>query len=509
VTVVRPHLLVVDDDPVLVDALRELLIRRFPDAEVETCTSPTTSLERIASVDYDAILSDVRMPGVDGITLLKRAHALRPDTPILLLTGMGEYDLAVQALRGGAFDFIAKPVDIDYLATAVARALRVREIVEARTAELRAANKVKDEFLATLSHELRTPLTAILGWSKLLLRGDLDPRATRSAIEAIERNATHQTRLVDDLLDVSRIMTGKLTIAKTTVDVGAVASATLEGMAPMLRAHAITVERAIGDRTVIRGDSVRLQQIVSNLISNAIKFSTDGSRVGLRVSRDNGTVTLAVTDTGIGIPQEFLPFLFQPFHQADGTLARSRNGLGIGLAIVKHLVDLHGGKITAKSDGPNRGSTFTVTFPAIDERSNRADVATRMVSPDLDGFRVLLVEDDPDARALMRFTLERSGANVTDVDSAAQAFDALAQGAPFDALLCDVSMPHEDGYSFIKRVRARGTKVRAAAVTAHARPEDVERAMAAGFDLHLSKPVDPRDLVATVVELGARPSSTA
>ncbi len=503
---VRAHLLVIDDDPVLVEALRELLMRRFPDAKVETCTSSSTSLERIATVDYDVILSDVRMPGVDGITLLRRAHELRPDTPILLLTGMGEYDLAVKALRAGAFDFIAKPVDIDYLATAVARALRVREIVETRTAELRAANQVKDEFLATLSHELRTPLTAILGWSKLLLRTDLDAPTRERALEAIERNARHQARLVDDLLDVSRIMAGTLTIAPALVDVGRCVAMTLDSMSPMLVSRGITIEREIDERATIRGDSVRLQQIVANLLSNAIKFSATGGRIGVKVIRDSQSVTLSVSDSGAGIAREFLPRVFQRFVQADSSLARSRNGLGLGLAIVKHLVELHRGEIVATSEGPERGATFTVTFPAVEshEQTDSAPPA----SPDLEGVRILLVEDDADARALMRFTLERSGARVTAADCAATALVAL-DGGTFDALLCDLSMPHEDGYSFIRRLRARGAKVRAAAVSAHARPEDVERAIAAGFDLHVSKPIDPRDLVATVIELGAGTNATA
>ncbi len=505
------RLLVVDDDPVLVQVLREVLSRRFPDAQVETCTSSKESLERIERTDYDVILSDVRMPGVDGMALLKRAHELRPDTPILLLTGMGDYELAVQALRGGAFDFIAKPVDSDYLATSIARALRLREIVEERTAGLRAANKAKDEFLATLSHELRTPLTAILGWSKLLSRDELDAATQRNAIEAIARNAQHQARLVEDLLDVSRIMTGKLTITSQPVDLGAIVATTLDGLAPLLRTHSIRIERSISahDRLVVRGDSARLQQVASNLIANAIKFSKASAAVRVRVERGGGGITLVVADDGSGIAKDALAHVFERFHQADSSLTRSQGGLGIGLAIVKHIVDLHGGTIAVASEGPNRGSTFTVTLPAVAEASVRP-TASKAAPMDLHGVRVLIVEDDPDARALMRFALERSGARVTDVESAADAFDALHGRAAsvFDALLCDVSMPVEDGYSFIKRLRARGDHVRAAAVTAHARPEDVERAMTAGFDLHLSKPIDPRDLVATVAALGAWPNST-
>jgi signal transduction histidine kinase len=522
---VGSHLLIVDDDRILVDALRELLLRRFPGSVIDTCTSAEKSTELIARDDYDVIISDIRMPGTDGLQLLERAHELRPDTPIVLVTGLGEYDLAVKALRGGAFDFITKPVDTDYLAASIARALRVREvarelesqkhalaehaaalahIVDDQTRELREANRMKDEFIATLSHELRTPLTAILGWSRLLLRDQLDEQVRTQAIEAIERNATHQAHLVDDLLDVSRIMSGKLRLSTRNVQLGRLVGSAIDMLAESSRSRGLTIERDIDTHgALVLGDADRLQQVASNLLSNAAKFTPSGGRIVVRLRREGDRVVLTVTDTGVGIPPDFLPQVFERFRQADASLARSRGGLGVGLSIVKHIVELHGGSIEASSEGAGKGATFTVTLPAVEEVRDTVTGKHKRPS-DLAGVRVLVIEDDEDARMLLRFTLERSGARVTDADSAASAMAALDQAVP-DVILCDISMPDEDGYSFIRRVRSRdsnaGGNVPAAAVTAYARPEDVRHALAEGFDIHLAKPLEPEDVVAAVARL--------
>jgi signal transduction histidine kinase len=522
---VGSRLLIVDDDRILVDALRELLLRRFPAAAIETCTSAEQSTVLIAREDYDVIISDVRMPGTDGLQLLERAHELRPETPIVLITGLGDYDLAVKALRGGAFDFITKPVDTDYLAASVARALRVREvareletqkqalaehaaalahIVDDQTRELREASRIKDEFLATLSHELRTPLTAMLGWARLLLRSELDDKTRTQALEAIERNAAHQARLVDDLLDVSRIMAGKLRLTPRTVQLGRVVAGALDMITQSIRGRNLAFERELDTNDAgIHGDADRLQQVVSNLLSNAVKFTPDGGRILTRVKRDGDQVVLTVTDTGEGIGPDFLPKVFERFRQADASLARSRGGLGVGLAIVKHIVELHGGAVSVASEGKDRGTTFSVRLPAIDAARESAP-QREPAKENLIGISVLVVEDDADARSLLRFTLEQSGARVTDVESAACAITELDRAVP-DVILCDISMPHEDGYSLIRRIRARkpqaGAGVPAAAVTAYARPEDVRHALAAGFDLHLAKPLEPRDLIAAVVRL--------
>ncbi len=528
---VGSRLLIVDDDRILVDALREILLRRFPAANIETCTSAEKSTALIAREDYDVIISDVRMPGTDGLELLGRAHELRPETPIVLITGLGDYDLAVKALRGGAFDFITKPVDTDYLAASVARALRVREvareldaqkqalaehaaalahIVDDQTRELREANRIKDEFLATLSHELRTPLTAMLGWARLLLKSELDEKTRTQALEAIERNAAHQAHLVDDLLDVSRVMMGKLRLSPRTVQLGRLVAGVVDTVVQSTRGRDLVFERDLDlNDAGVHGDADRLQQVVSNLLSNAVKFTPDGGRISTRVRRAGDLVTLTVTDTGVGVLGDFLPKVFERFRQADASLARSRGGLGVGLAIVKHIVELHGGTVAVASDGKNSGATFTVRLPAIEavreaipqrEHVSGAEVSRESLS----GISVLVVEDDSDARSLLRFTLEQSGARVVDVESAAAAMTELERAIP-DVILCDISMPQEDGYSLMRRIRARkpqaGGSVPTAAVTAYARPEDVRQALAAGFDLHLAKPLEPRDLIAAVVRL--------
>ena len=530
---VGSHLLIVDDDRILVDALRELLLRRFPGSTIETCTSAEHSTELIAQEDYDVIISDIRMPGTDGLQLLEKAHELRPNTPIVLVTGLGEYDLAVKALRGGAFDFITKPVDTDYLSASVARALRVREvsrelelqkralaehaaalahIVDDQTRELREANRVKDEFIATLSHELRTPLTAILGWSRLLMRDQLDGELQKQALEAIERNATHQAHLVDDLLDVSRIMAGKMRLSPRTVQLGRIVASALDALVQSMRGRGIDIERDIDMHDArVHGDADRLQQVASNLLSNALKFTPSGGSVLVRVRREGGQVVFTVKDSGVGIPPDFLPNVFERFRQADASLARSHGGLGVGLSIVKHIVDLHGGNVEAKSDGSGKGSTFVVRMPAVDEERELAPQRPGATG-NLQGVRVLVIEDDEDARMLLRFTLEQSGARVTDVDSAANALAALDRGIP-DVILCDISMPDEDGYSLIRKVRARaaaaGGRVPAAAVTAYARPEDVKHALNEGFDIHLAKPLEPDDLVAAVARLASKSSRPA
>jgi signal transduction histidine kinase len=524
---VGSRLLIVDDDRILVDALRELLLRRFPAANIETCTSADKSTALIAREDYDVIISDVRMPGTDGLQLLERAHELRPETPIVLITGLGDYDLAVKALRGGAFDFITKPVDTDYLAASVSRALRVREvareldaqkqalaehaaalahIVDDQTRELREANRIKDEFLATLSHELRTPLTAMLGWARLLLRSQLDDKTRTQAIEAIERNAGHQARLVDDLLDVSRIMSGKLRLSPRTVQLGRLVGGVLDTLAEQARARDLVFERDLDMTDAgVHGDADRLQQVVSNLLSNAVKFTPAGGRITTRVRRERDQVVLTVTDTGVGVLGDFLPRVFERFRQADASLARSRGGLGVGLAIVKHIVELHGGTVHVASDGKDHGATFTVRLPAIEAAREVPPLTSGEASHEsLNGVSVLLIEDDSDARRLLRYTLEQSGARVIDVESAAAAVTELDRAIP-DVILCDISMPQEDGYSLIRRIRARkpqaGGRVPSVAVTAYARPEDVRHALAAGFDLHLAKPLEPRDLIAAVVRL--------
>jgi signal transduction histidine kinase len=376
-------------------------------------------------------------------------------------------------------------------------------------AEARDANRAKDEFLATLSHELRTPLTAMLGWVRMLQTGTLDAATGTRALQVIDRNTKLQAQLIDDLLDVSRIVTGKLSLELKAVDVGAVVEAALDAVTPGALAKSVALERRIDPATgPAWADAHRLQQVVWNLLSNAIKFTDAGGRVTVTVDREDPHVVVRVADTGQGIAPEFLPFIFDRFRQADSTTTRAHGGLGLGLAIVHHLVSLHRGTVTAGSDGPNRGATFTVRIPLAPLRPSvqaTAGAATGVDRlPPLAGIRVLVVDDDADARALVTAVLAQSGAEVVTASSTQEALDSLARARPH-VLVSDLSMPGDDGYALLERVRALGLdrdgRVPAVALTAFARAEDRARALAAGYAVHVPKPVEPAELVEVVARL--------
>ncbi|HEX6201478.1 MAG TPA: ATP-binding protein [Thermoanaerobaculia bacterium] len=395
---------------------------------------------------------------------------------------------------------------------------------EAARREAEAANLAKDQFLAVLSHELRTPLNAILGWAQLLAaRSDVQPEQAVRGLEVIERNARAQTQLIDDLLDISRIVAGKLRLELQRVHLGEVVEAAIAAMSPAAEAKGITVERDLeAGRESVLADPDRLQQVVWNLISNAVKYTGPDGRVRVSVRRLDGEVEVRVADDGEGIDPEMLPRLFQLFEQGDSGTTRRSTGLGLGLAIVKQLTELHGGSVSAESEGPGRGSTFVLRLPlardgeAAGEPRPPADVATAepaappAISPDLGGLSVLLVEDEDDSRDLLAHVLEGCGARVTAVASAQLALDALAgdgDGAPYDALVSDIAMPGRDGFWLIREVRERGLDSRtlpAIALTAYARPEERRGILLAGFQIHLPKPVDHDDLCAAVASLCGR-----
>jgi PAS domain S-box-containing protein len=380
------------------------------------------------------------------------------------------------------------------------------------------SNRVKDEFLATLSHELRTPLTAILGWSHMLRSGQLDEKTFAMAVEIIERNARTQQQIIDDILDVSRVITGKLRLDPQPTDLRAVVGAALDTMRPAAAAKGIRFE-ALYDPGVgpVMADAGRLQQVVWNLLANAVKFTPAGGEARVRVARgEAGSVRLIVSDNGIGIRPDFLPHVFDRFRQADSSTTRAYGGVGLGLSIVRHLVELHGGTAWAESEGEGRGCTFTVELPGLrvagggrrGEEESKAGVAvvpeesaTRGPRPAmLSGVSVLVVDDEPDALDLVRVVLEQGGARVTAAADAAAAMDALLKACP-DVLVADIGMPGEDGYQFIGRVRALGAErgaVPAVALTAYAAESDRAQALAAGFQLHIAKPVDPAELVRLV-----------
>jgi len=383
------------------------------------------------------------------------------------------------------------------------------------------SSRLKEEFLATISHELRTPLSAILGWARMLRMGQLSKEDAAKALDTIERNARAQAQLVDDLLDVSRIITGKLRMDVRPSDPNAFIEAAVESVRPAAEAKGVRVQKVMDTGLLsIPGDPVRLQQVVWNLLSNAIKFTPRGGRVQIRSERVNSHLEIVVSDTGQGISSDFLPHVFDRFRQADQKTSRQHGGMGLGLAIVRHLVELHGGTVSAMSEGEGQGATFTVTLPItavyqIDSSGGRVHPAARELLPAndctdrLDGLTILVVDDEPDTRDLLKQGLEFCGATVRVAGSAAEAVDALVASVP-DILISDIGMPGIDGYDLIRQVRGlpadSGGKVAAVALTAYTRIEDRLQALRAGYDMHVPKPVELAELVAVAASVARRSS---
>jgi signal transduction histidine kinase len=392
---------------------------------------------------------------------------------------------------------------------------RAQEAVKTAAAAVQAAEtagRLKDEFLATVSHELRTPLNAILGWSSVLKTRN-DAASITKGVDVIFRNAKVQSKLIEDILDVSRIITGKLRLELRSVDLVTAVNEAIEVVRPTANARNISLNFSRpSEPHMLVGDSERLAQVLWNLLSNAVKFSETGGHVEVKIFQEGSQLGLSVIDDGRGIEADFLPYVFERFKQADGSTTRRYGGLGLGLAIVRHIVELHGGRVSVHSDGPGRGSTFTLVFPirattgivsAPSERPSSgraAPGAAPRVS--LDGVRVLVLDDERDARDLLELVLRQAGAVVATADSAAAGFAALDRFRPH-VIVSDVGMPDEDGYSFMRRVRENKEHehVRAIALTAYTRGEDRERALSMGFSAHLGKPVDPDDLTAAVARI--------
>ena len=383
------------------------------------------------------------------------------------------------------------------------------------------SSRLKEEFLATISHELRTPLSAILGWTRMLRLGQLSEKDETKALDTIERNARAQAQLIDDLLDVSRIITGKLRMDVQPADPNSFIDAAVEAVRPAAEAKGVRVQKVMDTGAVsIPGDPVRLQQVVWNLLSNAIKFTPRGGRVQIRSERVNSQLEIVVSDTGQGIAPDFLPHVFDRFRQADQKTSRQHGGMGLGLAIVRHLVELHGGTVSAHSGGVDQGSTFTVTLPIspvyrVDASGGRVHPAARDLLPAndmadrLDGLTILVVDDEPDTRELLKQGLEYCGATVSLAGSAAAALAALERNVP-DVLISDIGMPGIDGYDLIRQIRTlqtvQGRRVAAIALTAYTRVEDRLHALRAGYDMHVPKPVELTELCAVAASLTRRKS---
>jgi PAS domain S-box-containing protein len=395
------------------------------------------------------------------------------------------------------------------------------DVEELRQAQLQAeqANRLKDEFLATLSHELRTPLNAILGWSQMLQSRKVSESESAKALSTIERNARAQTQLIDDLLDVSRIITGKLRLNVRAVDLSSVITAAADAARPAAEAKGIRLQILLDPQAEpISGDPDRLQQIVWNMLSNSVKFTPKGGRVQVRLERINSHVEIVISDTGKGIEKEFLPHVFDRFRQSDGSMTRRHGGLGLGLAIVRQLVELHGGQVSVSSEGDGQGATFTVSLPVLPVRREPESKVARVhpaaqnsfsddLPTDLAGLRILLVDDEADSRELLSVVLESCQAKVTTAESAAEALEKFKETA-FDILISDIGMPEEDGFSLVGKIRELsnevGGDIPAIALTAYARAEDRVQALRSGFQMHLAKPVESSELIAAVANLTGR-----
>jgi signal transduction histidine kinase len=528
------RLLVVDDEENIVLTISEVL--RLEGYEVDVASSGREAVAHLErGPDYDLVLTDLHMDEGDGLSLLQEVRAHTPLTIVVVLTGFAAVESAIAALRHGAYDYLTKPCIIAELIHTVSRGIEHRRLllserearkgleelnrelehrVEERTAELSRvnrelveANRMKDIFLATLSHELRTPLTPVLGWVNLLRSGAAsDAQMLSQGLDAIERNARLQARLVDDLLDISRIVSGKLRIEWEPVDLCSVVNLATEPVRAEAAARDIKLAVELPDGPlVVQGAPLRLQQVVWNLLSNAVKFTPRGGRVRVGVWHEGGEARVEVSDTGVGIAPEFLPHVFDRFRQADGSTTRQYGGLGLGLAIVRALAELHGGWVVAESEGEERGSRFTFGLPcAVAAEAEAEPEREPEPEPAEEAVPVLLVDDSTETLELLETLFTHRGYEVFGAGSAAEAVRAARARRP-GLIISDISMPGTDGYALLAELRRMPglETVPAIALTGHAMDEDRARALAAGFAVHIPKPVDPDELLRVVRRLTA------
>jgi signal transduction histidine kinase len=534
----------VDDNGVFVSSLNEARLLVVDDEEslrittaailekegyiVDTASSGDDAVEQLNNTDYDLVLTDLHMEGGDGLSVLNQIRRHAPLTISVVLTGFASVESAIAALQEGAYDYLVKPCDIESMKHTIRRGVEHRRLmlaeqkaradlqqlnldlekrIEERTAELKRlnvelaeANRAKDIFLATLSHELRTPLTPVVGWIKLLRSGALDEKSVSQALDAIERNAWLQSRLIDDLLDTSRIATGKLHFEPKPTDLNAVVKAAVDTVLATAAARNVELSMSLWPTSlVVMGEPVRLQQIAWNLVSNAIKFTDPGGKVRITTGLHTAHAHLEVVDTGVGIEAEFLPHVFDRFRQADGSTSRRHGGLGLGLAIADALAKMHGGALEAQSEGAGKGSCFTFRMEVAP--TNKVDIETTEEKiHSLEGLDVLIVEDSTDTLELLSMIFKREGAKVTTAASAAEALQEAVMKRPH-IIISDIGMPETDGYQLLEQVRLIPglTQVPAIAISGYASEEDRERALAAGYMALVPKPIDV-DILFTLIQ---------
>ena len=520
-------LLVEPDEPMRAHV--EGLLR--PHFEVQSVSDGAAALVSARRDNPSLVLSDVHLSGLDGYRLLSeiRSDEQIKTTPVILLSRDAAEDAVIEGLLAGADDYLVMPVSTGELLARIrsrimladmrgqARWRMEAEAVHEREARSHAeeANRMKDEFIATLSHELRTPLSAIVGWSAVL-RGERaeDPAMVQKALEVIDRSARAQVQIIEDILDMSRIITGKLTITPAPNDLGAIVREAIDSVQQCATAKGIEITLSVEGPTFVVCDAGRMRQVASNLLSNAVRYTEEQrGRVEVTVHPVDGCMEIVVADNGKGIDPAFVPHVWERYRQADVSTTRSKTGLGLGLAIVRHIVEMHGGSVFAASDGPGRGATFKVRIPiacaqpadehvppTLESDTILANPAKRAAA--LRGRKILLVDDEPDSRELLAAVLELAGAVPMIAPSAIDALRMIEQEHP-DVVVSDIGMPGYDGYWFIRELRRSvdASAVPAVALTAYARGEDVDKAIEAGFQHHVAKPVEPDDLLSVLLQV--------
>jgi signal transduction histidine kinase len=527
------RLLVVDDEENL--RITTAAILEKEGYTVDTASSGNEAIALLANTDYDLVLTDLHMEAGEGLAVLNEIRRNAPLTISVVLTGFASVESAIAALQEGAYDYLVKPCDIETMKHTIRRGVEHRKLMLAeqkaradleqlnldleqriaeRTAELTRlnvelaeANRAKDVFLATLSHELRTPLTPVVGWIKLLRSGNLDAKSVSQALDAIERNAWLQARLIDDLLDTSRIATGKLQFEPRPTDLNTAVKAALETVRALAASRNIDLAVNLSSATlVVMGEPVRLQQIAWNLLSNAIKFTEPGGRVTVTTTTEGGEARLTVADSGIGIEQDFLPHVFDRFRQADGSTSRRHGGLGLGLAIADALANMHGGRLEAQSDGVGKGSTFSFRIGLVSMDSVAPEKAEQKPRS-FKGLAVLVVEDSEDTLKLLGAMFEREGATVISASSASEALQRASSKRPH-LVISDIGMPDVDGYQFLEQLKQLPgmNGVPAIAVSGYASDEDRHKALSVGYVTLVPKPVDVDILFDLIHDLNLSPA---